>query len=182
MAERRTDEDYMRLALEQAVLAAGEGEVPVGAVLVSAGGEILAMEHNRCEAEKLPTAHAEMLAVAAACRALGDWRLTGCTLYVTLEPCPMCMGALIHARVSRVVYGAPDARAGACGSLLCLQEYPLECRPQVTRDLLRTECLELLRRFFVGRRGGRQGERARTEQGTMSPQPGSAPPAASESD
>ena len=143
----------MRLALEQAEQAAALGEVPVGAVLVDPNGKVISQAHNLCETEKLPTAHAEMLAIADACRRMGDWRLTGCTLYVTLEPCPMCMGAILHARVGRVVFGAPDARAGACGSLLCLQDYPLESRPTITRDVLREDCLCLLREFFAARRG-----------------------------
>lgn len=153
----------MRLALGQARLAAAAGEVPVGTVIIAPSGEVLSQAHNRCEAEKLPTAHAEMLAIAAACRSIGDWRLTGCTLYVTLEPCPMCMGAILHARVGRVVFGAPDARAGACGSLLRLQDYPLESQPQITRDVLREDCLRLLRDFFAARRGTPARKRARAD-------------------
>ena len=142
----------MRLALEQASLAADAGEVPVGAVLTNQAGEVLAGTHNLSETRKRPTAHAEMLAIEEACRKKGDWRLTDCTLYVTLEPCPMCMGALIHARIGRVVYGARDARAGACGSVLNLTQYPLESTPELTGDVLTEECRSTLQRFFRKRR------------------------------
>lgn len=142
----------MRLALEQASLAADAGEVPVGAVLTNQAGEVLASTHNLSETQKRPTAHAEMLAIEEACRKKGDWRLTDCTLYVTLEPCPMCMGALIHARIGRVVYGARDARAGACGSVLNLTQYPLESTPELTGDVLTEECRSTLQRFFRKRR------------------------------
>lgn len=153
----RSDSDYMRLALEQAELAAAQGEVPVGAVMVDETGSILCAVHNLCETKRLALAHAEMLAIVQACEKKGDWRLCGCTLYVTLEPCPMCMGAIIRARVGRVVYGARDARAGACGSVLDLSVYPLESAPEIVSGVLAQECLGVLRRFFAacrGRRGG----------------------------
>ena len=142
------DAEYMRLAIEEARKAAEAGEVPVGVVLADADGEVLACTHNLCETHKLPTAHAEMLAIEQACTAKSGWRLSDCTLYVTLEPCPMCMGALIHARVGKIVFGAADARAGACGSLIDLTAYPLESRPDLISGVLEEECRELLRSFF----------------------------------
>ncbi len=137
----------MRLALEQAEMAEREGEIPVGAVLVR-NGEALAQTCNRCERDKDATAHAECLAISQACRTLGSWRLSDCTLYVTLEPCPMCMGAAINARVGRIVFGAKDARAGACGSLLDLSSYPLEARPECVGGVMEPEARLLLQRFF----------------------------------
>ena len=146
------NENYMRQALSQARAAADQGEIPVGAVLVDENGCVLAATHNLTEASHSPLAHAEMLAVEEGCRKKGGWRLSDCTLYVTLEPCPMCMGAIVHARIGRVVYGAKDARAGACGSLLDLTAYPLESTPQCEGGLLATESQELLRSFFRARR------------------------------
>ncbi len=128
--------------------ASREGEIPVGAVIVR-DGVCIAAAHNRCEQDHDATAHAERLAVEAACKRLGTWRLTGCTLYVTLEPCPMCAGAIVNARIGRVVYGAADARAGAFGSLIRLQELPLEERPQVEGGLLLEESRTQLRSFFA---------------------------------
>ena len=142
------DERYMRAALEEAAKAAECGEIPVGAVVVDQKGEILASAHNLCETEQMPTHHAELLAVQQACKRSGSWRLSGCTVYVTLEPCPMCMGAMIHARVKRIVFGAFDPRAGACGSLLNLSEFPLEASPEIRGGVLAEESLELLRNFF----------------------------------
>ena len=142
----------MRRALKQAAQAAEEGEIPVGAVIVSSDGEVLAEAHTLCEQEHLPTSHAELLAVQHACRRRGSWRLSDCTLYVTLEPCPMCMGAIIHSRIGRVVFGAKDPRAGAAGSLLNLCDYPLESKPELSRGLLAEESLEELRHFFAQKR------------------------------
>lgn len=142
------DERYMREALEQAYRAEQCGEIPVGAVIVDQDGNVLSKAHNLCEHQQLPTAHAEMLAIEAACKEKGTWRLSDCTLYATLEPCPMCMGAIIHARVKRVVFGAFDPRAGACGSLIDLSEYPLESVPTVTGGVLGEECISPIRRFF----------------------------------
>lgn len=142
------DEEYMRMALEEAELAAEQGEIPVGAVAVAKDGTVLARTHNLCETNGLPTDHAEMLCVREACRQLKGWRLSDCTVYVTLEPCPMCMGAMIHARVKRILYGAPDPRAGACGSLIDLASYPLEASPETEGGLLAQESLMLLRDFF----------------------------------
>ncbi len=146
-----TDIRFMKQALELAHQAALQNEVPVGALIVK-DGEILAQAHNLTEQKCSPTRHAEMIVIENACGVLGSRRLTNCTLYVTLEPCPMCTGALIQARVAKIVYAAPDPRAGACGSLLNLPAYPLECRPVIEGGLLQNEALELLRSFFVTKR------------------------------
>jgi len=147
-----TDKDFMQLALEQAKLAAAEGEVPVGAI-VTLRGEVLAAEHNRCEVMRDATAHAELLAIRMAERKLERWRLTDCTLYVTLEPCPMCAGAVVNARVARVVYGATDARKGAVESLFgILSNSMLSYQPEVRAGVLEQECAELLQNFFAARR------------------------------
>ncbi len=146
------EEVYMRAALKQARAAAEEGEVPVGAVIVAAG-RIIARAHNQRERLKDPTAHAEMIALTQAAAALESWRLEGATLYVTLEPCLMCAGALVQARVERVVFGAPDPKAGACGSLY---QVGLDTRLNHTFELegglLEAECAELLHAFFEKRR------------------------------
>ena len=152
----------MRMAMEAAEEAATAGEVPVGAVIV-ADDRVLAVTHNRCETDGLATAHAEILAINEASRLLGGWRLQRCTLYVTLEPCSMCMGAIVNARVGRVVFAARDARAGACGSLLSLAAYPLEATPQVTEGVLAEESLALLRAFFRERRAARNAESRENE-------------------
>ena len=141
----------MKLALERAKCAAERGEVPVGAVVVC-NGEVVAEAYNLRETNAMPTAHAEILAIEAACRTLGKKWLSDATLYVTLEPCPMCAGALVGARIGRVVFGAKDARAGACGSLLNLFTYPLEARPEVTEGVLAEESQALLRTFFANKR------------------------------
>lgn len=146
-----TDIRFMKEALKEAENAAALGEVPVGAVLVK-DGEILSRRHNLRETGKRATAHAELLCIEEGCDTLGGWRLTGCTLYVTLEPCPMCAGAIVNARVSRVVYGAKDFRAGAFGSLLDLSSLPLGFRPEIESGVLREEALELLRTFFEKKR------------------------------
>ena len=141
------DEAWMRKALSEAELAAAAGEIPVGAVIVR-NDELISSAHNRCERDGDATAHAEMLAIRDACKKLGRWRLSDCTLYVTLEPCPMCTGALINARIGRVVYAVKDPRAGACGSLVDLPAYPLECRPSCECGALGEEAQTLLREFF----------------------------------
>ena len=144
----------MRLALEQAVLTAASADVPVGAVVVDADGEVLGVGCNARELTGDPTAHAEVLALRAAALSLGTWRLSGCTLAVTLEPCTMCAGALVLARVSRVVFGAADPKAGAVGSLWdVVRDRRLNHRPEVVSGVLTDECSELLRAFFEGRRG-----------------------------
>ncbi len=150
-AER--DPRFMRAALSQAAAAAAAGEVPVGAVLVGADGEVLSEAANAPIAGRDPTAHAEILALRRAARRVGNYRLPGTTLYVTLEPCAMCAGALVHARVARIVYGAPDPKSGACGSVLDIAHHPkLNHRIEVTGGVLEGEAAELLRRFFLARR------------------------------
>lgn len=153
-AEMSADEKdgfFMDAALRLAALAAEEGEVPVGCVIVR-DGRILTGAYNTREGGHDATAHAETDAISEACRLLGGWRLTHCTLYVTLEPCPMCAGAVWNARVPRVVYGIKDAKAGALGSVLNMASYPLNFRPEVTSGVRETECRDLLRQFFAERR------------------------------
>lgn len=147
-----TDEVRMRMALAEAIRAADEGEIPVGAVLVDGSGIVFAAAHNRREQTGDPLAHAEAEVLRAGCAARGTRFLSDCTLYVTLEPCPMCAGAIVNARVGRVVFGAKDPRAGAFGSLLDLRSYPLESRPELTGGVLAEECLAPLRAFFAGKR------------------------------
>lgn len=147
----REDEKWMRAALSEAQKAADEGETPVGAVLV-AGGELIAAGHNAREAKHDVTSHAEMETIRAAASRKGDWRLSDMTLYVTLEPCPMCAGAILAARIPRVVYGAKDATAGAMGSVLNLPRYPLGARPEVVSGVLAEESRALLQSFFRSRR------------------------------
>ena len=147
----RSDEFWMRIALDEARIAAEAGEVPVGAVLVR-GGEEIARAHNLRETERMATAHAELLAIEAGCRALGGWRLSGCTLYVTLEPCPMCGGAMVNARLPRLVYAAKDPRAGVYGSVLNYNALPFNHRVEVVRGVCADEALALLREFFWQRR------------------------------
>jgi tRNA(adenine34) deaminase len=146
------DEHWMRLALAEAARAGELGEVPVGAVLVRDGVE-LARGHNRRESDADPTAHAEVVALRAAARAAGGWRLEGATLYVTLEPCAMCAGALVNARVARLVYAARDPKAGFCGTLGDITQDPrLNHRLAVTAGVLAEECGQQLRVFFAARR------------------------------
>jgi tRNA(adenine34) deaminase len=148
------DLDLMEQALACARDAESAGEVPVGALLVAADGAVLARAANAPIARNDPTAHAEMLALRAAGRVLGNYRLPGCTLYVTLEPCPMCVGALVHARIARIVYGAPDPKTGACGSVFDLAASPrLNHRIDVTGGVLGNDCGALLKQFFAARRG-----------------------------
>lgn len=146
------DERWMRAALDAARGCEASGDVPVGAVMVR-GDEVVATGGNRREADADPTAHAEMVAIRAAAGSLGDWHLDGCTLYVTLEPCAMCAGALVLARVDRLVFGASDPKAGFAGSLGNLLADPrLNHRPGVTGGVLGDECGDLLRAFFRERR------------------------------
>jgi tRNA(adenine34) deaminase len=146
------DEYFMRLALREAERAPDHDDVPIGAVLVH-GGEVLAAARNERELRGDPTAHAELLALREASTKLGTWRLLDTVLYVTLEPCPMCAGAIVLARVPRVVFGAPDPKAGAAGSVLDVLDEPrLNHRPAVARGLLAEESAELLRSFFAPRR------------------------------
>ena len=138
----------MRLALSQAEVAAEQGEVPVGCV-VARGGELLGAAANARQTSGDPTAHAEVLALRQAAQQVGDWRLEGCRLYVTLEPCTMCAGALVLARIARLIYGAPDPKAGACGSVLDVLGHPaLNHRVEVQAGVLGAECADLLTRFF----------------------------------
>ena len=144
----------MGLALEEAALASAHGDVPVGAVAV-VGGEVMARRHNERELRRDPVAHAELLALQDAARQLDGWRLDAVTLYVTLEPCPMCAGALVAGRVARVVFGAADPKAGACGSLYNLCADPrLNHEVAVTPGVLGDQAAHLLRQFFAGRRAG----------------------------
>lgn len=148
-----TDEDYLRLAMEEAEAAAEAGEVPVGAVLVGAG-VVLGRGQNRVLRDSDPTAHAEIVAMRQAAQASGNYRLTGCILYTTLEPCSMCAGAMIHARLGRLVYGADDPKAGAAGSVVIVLNHPrLNHQVEITRGVLADECGTLLRGFFRDRRG-----------------------------
>jgi len=148
-----TDAECMAAALDEARAAQSAGEVPVGAVIVR-GGEIIARGNNRTVRDQDPTAHAESLAIRAAAASLGSWRLEGCTLYVTLEPCAMCAGAIVLARIDRLVFGAWDDKAGMAGSIGDLVRHPrLNHRVEVSAGIRAEECGELLTRFFRERRG-----------------------------
>ena len=148
-----TDDELMGLALEEAAAALAHGDVPIGAVVVH-GGEVIARRHNERERLPDPTAHAEILALSDAARHLGTWRLSEATLVVTLEPCPMCAGALVAGRLGRVVFGAPDLKAGACGSLYNLCTDPrLNHEVAVTANVRAEEAAALLTGFFAERRG-----------------------------
>ena len=143
----------MRRALDEARTAAAAGDVPVGAVIADESGELIAAAHNRRELDADPTAHAELLAIRAAAMARGSWRLDGCSLIVTLEPCTMCAGAVVLSRLARVVYAAVDPKAGAVGSLWdVVRDRRLNHRPEVVAGVLEEECGELLREWFVSRR------------------------------
>ncbi len=146
----------MQLALAEAALAADTGDVPVGAVVVDTGGRVIGQGHNGREALADPTAHAELVAIRCAARARGSWRLDGCTLAVTLEPCTMCAGAVVLARLDRLVYGAIDVKAGAVGSLWdVVRDRRLNHRPEVVGGVLAEECSRVLSEFFRDQRGGR---------------------------
>jgi tRNA(adenine34) deaminase len=145
-----TDDEWMREALAEADRGAASGEVPVGCVLLDATGAIAARAHNLRETEADPTAHAELVAVRAAAKAIGSWRLERYTLYVTLEPCVMCAGALVNARIGRVVWGCDDPKAGACATLFTIgQDVRLNHRFVTTRGVLEEECADRLKRFFA---------------------------------
>ena len=148
------DDDYgMRLALAEAVRAYELGEVPIGAVILNDDGEVIASGYNLRETEHDATAHAELITIRRACQILGRWRLTGLTLYVTIEPCPMCAGAIVMSRISRVVYGGTDTKAGACESLFNITGCPaLNHQPEMRAGVLADECSEIIRRFFRERR------------------------------
>lgn len=145
-----TDEIFMRMALDEAQKARAEDEVPVGAVIVR-GGEVIASAYNTREYGKNALYHAEIKAIDQACKRLGGWRLVGCTMYVTLEPCPMCAGAIVNSRIEKVVYGAPDHKAGAFGTMLNLTDYPL-FKPQIIGGVLAEECASILTSFFKEKR------------------------------
>ena len=147
------DAELMQLAIAEARAAEAAGEVPVGAIIVSPTGELLATGNNRVLRDADPTAHGEIVALRRAGKALGNYRLLDCTLYVTLEPCAMCAGAILHARIARLVYAAPDPKAGACGSALSVMNHPaLNHRVEVTSNVLAEECSTMLTSFFRARR------------------------------
>ena len=150
---RASEEDvaFMREAMALAKMAEDIDEVPVGALIVR-DGQIISRAYNTRETSKCATHHAEILAIEEACRVLGGWRLPGCTLYVTMEPCAMCAGAIINARIPRVVYGAPDLRFGAFGSLINLAEVPLNHKPEILGGILGDENVEILRSYFKKKR------------------------------
>lgn len=141
-------EEYMRQALELARLAMAEGEVPVGCVIVR-DGAVVGRGRNRRETAQTALGHAELEAIAQACRTLGGWRLAGCALYVTLEPCPMCAGGILSARIPELYYGAKDAGFGACGSILNLFEEDFRHHPKIVGHILEEECVQLLQDFFA---------------------------------
>lgn len=149
--EENLDLEFMEEAIAEAKLAEDIDEVPIGAVIVR-DGKIIARAHNTRETSKCATHHAEILAIEEACRTLGGWRLPETTLYVTLEPCAMCAGAIINARIPNVVYGAPDLRFGAFGSLIDLSEIPLNHKPDIRRGVRAEECKALLGEYFKKKR------------------------------
>lgn len=160
------DERFLRMAMREAEKSAGEGEVPIGCVIVK-DGRVLGRGHNQMETLRDPTAHAEILAIGAACQALDNWRLEGCTLYVTLEPCPMCAGAILNSRVARVVYGARDKRLGALGSTFSiLEDNPINRVVAVEGPAMEDECLEMLRAFFRDLRSRKKHREAEPEADT----------------
>ena len=146
------DISFMRQALALANEASDLGEIPVGALVVSRDGNVVASAYNLRENEKSSIAHAEILAIEKACKELGGWRLNGCTLYVTLEPCPMCAGALVNSRIERVVFGAYDMQAGCCGSVINFNAYPFNHAFVIEGGVLEDECRELLVNFFDSKR------------------------------
>ncbi len=141
------DYEFMRMALEQAKIAGEMGEVPIGAVVVK-DGEVISTGYNLREINKNSLCHAELIAIDKACEKLGGWRLHECELYVTLEPCPMCAGAIINSRIRRVVFGAFDPKAGSCGSLINLFACDFNHRPVLEAGVLQQECADLLQSFF----------------------------------
>ena len=146
-----TDFDFMNLAIEQAKLSADELEVPAGAVIVR-NGEVVSVGRNRRENGKNALAHAEIEAIDLACKKLGGWRLWECEMYVTLEPCPMCTGAIINSRIRRLVFGASDYKAGSCGSVVNLFDLPYNHKPEVLSGFMQEECSAILTDFFANLR------------------------------
>lgn len=152
LTQQEIDERYMRMAIDAAFVAEENGDVPIGTVIVH-NNRVIARAYNQREQLKDPTAHAEIIALTQAASALGMWRLHGCTIYVTLEPCPMCAGALVLARLDRLVYGCPDPKTGACGSLYdIVRDGRLNHRLQVNAGVLADDCTTLLQNFFRQRR------------------------------
>ncbi|MBQ2319452.1 MAG: tRNA adenosine(34) deaminase TadA [Clostridia bacterium] len=149
------DLDFMKRALSLAKEAADEGEAPIGAIIVR-DGKIVSVGRNRREKDKNALGHAEIEAIDNACKTLGGWRLIGCTMYVTLEPCPMCAGAIINARIERVVFGAYDKKAGSCGSVTNLFELPYNHKPELIGGVLEEECSLVLTEFFRDLRTSKQ--------------------------
>ncbi len=141
------DKYYMQLALDTAKIAESENEIPVGAIIVK-NDTIISCGYNKREIEKNALYHAEIEAINNACKSLGGWRLCGCDLYVTLEPCPMCAGAIINARIERIVFGAYDKKSGACGSVINLFNYSFNHHPQIVGGILQKDCSEILSNFF----------------------------------
>lgn len=152
-----TDKECMLLALEQAKLSAEELEVPVGAV-ITRNGELVSVGRNRRENGKNALAHAELEAIDLACKKLGGWRLWECDMFVTLEPCPMCTGAIINSRIRRLVYGASDNKAGSCGSVVNLFDLPYNHKPEVVEGFMQDECSEILSTFFKNLRKIKSGK------------------------
>lgn len=151
-------EKYMKAAIAQAKRAAAKGEVPVGAVIVR-DGEIIARAYNTRETDKNALCHAEIKAIRKACKKLGGWRLTRCEMYVTLEPCPMCAGAIINSRIVSVVYGASDQKAGAFGTLFDMNTFGLNHKPEIVSGVMEEECAALLSDFFAALRERRKNEK-----------------------
>ena len=171
------DERFMRLALDEASRAAEEGEVPIGAVVVC-GGKVISSAHNRRELDHDPSAHAEFRAMTEASQKLGRWRLSGCTVYVTLEPCLMCAGLMVNARIDRCVYGAPDPKGGALGTLYDVShDARLNHEFEVTSGVLADESAEALKEFFQARRAVRKAEKRAARRSGTSGSPDSACPA-----
>lgn len=154
-----TDRDYMNLAIGQAKISASELEVPVGAVIVR-NGEVISVGRNRRELGKNALAHAEIEAIDLACKKLGGWRLWECEMFVTLEPCPMCTGAIINSRIRRLVFGASDYKAGSCGSVINLFDLPYNHKPEVIPGFMQEECSALLTEFFADLRKRKNEEKA----------------------
>lgn len=153
------DEDYMKMAIEEAKNAEALDEVPIGAVIVKEG-KVISSAHNLRESNQQATAHAELLAIDEACKKLGTWRLEGCSLYVTLEPCPMCAGAIIQSRIEKVVFGASDPKAGCAGTLMnLLQDSRFNHQTDIVRGVLNQECGELLTQFFKTLRQRRKNQK-----------------------
>ncbi|MBE6948348.1 MAG: nucleoside deaminase [Ruminococcaceae bacterium] len=151
-----TKEAYMQKALDMAKIAYNYNEVPVGCIIVNSEGEIIGTGRNRCRAENDATLHAEIEAIKDASRNHGDWRLEGCTMYVTLEPCPMCAGAILNSRISRLVYGAKEPRFGSCGSVINLFMEDYGFSPEIYGGILEDECAGILNRFFDNIRNNRR--------------------------